>query len=130
MIRSKYIAPFNNPPRDLDDVSLTIPDQALSVRQILERYAVGATLDASHYVGSFDNDADFDDFTPSESPDFDLADIQGERDALARMHVARESGQSEEESGVPSDKDTRDLSDKETRDSSKEAPTGREKPAT
>lgn len=84
-MRKKYIDPANIPPRKLDSTSITIPDQALSVRQILERYAVGSNVDASLHEGSFDNDADFDDFAPSESPDFDLADIQQERELLLAL---------------------------------------------
>ena len=126
MIRCKYIAPYNIPPRVLDDVSLTIPDQALSVRQILERYAVGASIDASQHIGSFDDNADFDDFAPTESPDFDLADIQTERDALDGMRDARREQTSPL---VPAD-ESKETTSADPETPPENAPSGREKPAT
>ena len=45
---------YNNVP------SSTVPDQSLTIKEILERYSVGAPLDISSRDGIYNEDADFD----------------------------------------------------------------------
>jgi len=54
-------------------VSLTVPDQSLTVREILVRFANHQPVDGdrSYYYDGYDS---FDDADPTASPDFDLAD--------------------------------------------------------
>lgn len=59
--------------------SLTVPDQTLSVRELLERFTTGLLTPQSVWHEDVGDDfSDLDNPNPADSPDFDLTD----RDAL------------------------------------------------
>ncbi|QCS36964.1 hypothetical protein [Tortoise microvirus 35] len=55
--------------------SLTVPDESLTVSELLDRYAKGQPLGVPYYEPRYpDNEPDFDDFDPTEYGNYDLAD--------------------------------------------------------
>lgn len=59
----------------VDDVIVTIPDDSLTIQEILTRFSVDGWTSAMRggsYTGSSGDD--FNDYDPSEDPGFDLAD--------------------------------------------------------
>lgn len=68
-IERKTVGEINKEP------SLTVPNQSLSVRDILQRYTMGAMIpEVSHSV-YYDGEEDFDAVDPRLDRDFDLSDI-------------------------------------------------------
>lgn len=92
---------------------VTVPDQSLTVREILDRYTSGLNPEMYEYEdeGSFDPANEFD-MDPTEDRDFDLSDYQFYRDYYERENaqsssktgeIAKESTQPvESTSGEPS----------------------------
>lgn len=71
--------------------SKTTPDQSLTVKEMIYRYANGMPLDIAQRVGLFD-DLDDDDFTvhPANMQNLDLSDvIEMHRDASERINQLR-----------------------------------------
>lgn len=60
-----------------DEASETIPDQSLTIEEILMKFAQGETvhLGSTFYYESNDESASFDDIDPTKDPAFDLADV-------------------------------------------------------
>lgn len=62
-----------------DEPSMTVPDQALSIKELYERYALGRPLDVHEYNGTYEFDLndpdDFDVDLRHEAPDYDLTDL-------------------------------------------------------
>jgi hypothetical protein len=71
---------------DYTEPSMTVPDQSLTVREILERYVRGIAPSCA-YDPLYDDreDLDFDDANPAESPDFDLSDIDSHERKLQSL---------------------------------------------
>lgn len=67
---NKKVIPFDYPP------SQTIPDQSLSINEIIDRFSRGQNLTIGHevYFDGTDDEVDFDNTEPSFSGDYDLAD--------------------------------------------------------
>jgi hypothetical protein len=60
--------------------SMTVPDQSLTVSQLLDRYTRGLAPPIAHDPLYDDReDLDFDDVNPAERPDFDLSDLTEHR---------------------------------------------------
>lgn len=53
--------------------SKTIPDEAYTVAQILERFMRGQGVDGQRVI-HYGEDEDFDDYDPTLDPDFDIVD--------------------------------------------------------
>lgn len=67
----------------VDDENIVEPSEAYTVRELVYRIACGMPVPASLLAGDYPEvDADFDDFHPTESPDFDLADYAAMQDDL------------------------------------------------
>lgn len=67
----------------VDDENIVEPSEAYTVRELVYRIACGMPVPASSLAGVYPEvDADFDDFHPTESPDFDLADYAAMQDEL------------------------------------------------
>lgn len=54
--------------------SLTVPDQSLTIEEILKRFVVGESLPIGKNVYHDGEDPDFNDYDPTLDPNFDLAD--------------------------------------------------------
>lgn len=63
--------------------SLTIPDQSMTIRQILDRSIAGSVSYETHPV-YYDNVDDFDAVDVTLSPDFDFSDYIAEKQALMK----------------------------------------------
>lgn len=89
-----------------DPVSLTVPGQAFTLDELLQRYAAGLPLtDNGCYLYDGDEDPDSLDFDDDEDlslrPDIDLVDVYEDRERLlARIDVSRRSGDLSEVSGA------------------------------
>ena len=72
-------------------VSMTIPDQSLSIQEILQMYTSGITPDVQHdgYFESENGDVSFDDYDVTRAPDVDPVDVQAEMDHLRREVSSR-----------------------------------------
>ncbi|AXH76041.1 MAG: hypothetical protein [Microviridae sp.] len=69
-------------------ISMTVPGQGYSLKDILEKFTNGMALDVQH-LGQYAENPDFDNIDPTLSPDFDLSDmseIQSEQQARAEQH--------------------------------------------
>ena len=67
----------------VNDENIVEPSEAYTVRELVYRIACGMPVPASSLAGDYPEvDADFDDFHPTESPDFDLADYAAMQDDL------------------------------------------------
>lgn len=95
-----------------DKPSKTVPDQTLSVRELLERFTTGLLTPQSVWRDDVGDDfSDLDNPNPSDSPDFDLVDKAQLRDnaetALAQMQtqaaVRQRRGAKKEEEQTPSE---------------------------
>jgi hypothetical protein len=63
--------------------SMTVPDQSLTVAEILDRYTRGIAPPCAHTPIYDDrDDLGFDDVNPVDRPDFDLSDIDANRRQL------------------------------------------------
>lgn len=68
--------------------SKTVPNEALSIAEILQRFTQG--YEAPRKQSYYSNTEDFEDIDPTRSPDFDLADAHEEMTALnARIRRAQ-----------------------------------------
>ncbi|KAA6326487.1 hypothetical protein EZS27_024412 [termite gut metagenome] len=79
---SRCCEPVSNSP------SLTIPDQALSVQELLFRYTAGTLSSISKIPHYQDGDISFDDFDPTSDPAFDLVDAQEIKESLEAQFAA------------------------------------------
>lgn len=79
------------------DLSLTIPDQAMSIRQILADYTIGRDNNVLARNPQFSNTDDFDNVDPTADPSFDLADMTELQEQIElnriRANEARAKGQ-------------------------------------
>lgn len=74
----------------VDDENIVEPSEAYTVRELVYRIACGMPVPASSLAGDYPEvDADFDDFHPTESPDFDLADYAAMQDDLQARYEHR-----------------------------------------
>lgn len=77
----EFRTPFNGlcpDPGEFNSLpSLTVPDESLTVRELFERYAIGAPLGVSSYSPVYPDgdDPGFDDYDPLESGAVDLVDF-------------------------------------------------------
>lgn len=71
-----------------DVLSLTVPDQSLTVREIVTRFVNGQPVTGSHSV-YYDNVDDFDVIDPTLDPSFDLADATAIANQLAESSARR-----------------------------------------
>lgn len=83
---------------------VTVPDQSLTVREILERYTSGVNPEIHEYEdeGLFDPNHEFD-MDPTEDRDFDLSDYQFYKDYYERhaSSASLEAGEIKEEPAQP-----------------------------
>lgn len=79
---------------ECDPVSLTIPDESKTVRQLLEDYSKGKHLGISSRDGLYDDDADFDDYNYLEDGNTDLVDIM---EAASSAHYVVEKARNAKE---------------------------------
>nr|QJB19970.1 MAG: hypothetical protein [Microvirus sp.] len=79
----------------VDKVSMTVPDQAMTIKQILEKYTNGINPNVSRQVGYHDGEPTFDDIDPTRDPEFDLADITIHKDELEKKISLQEQRESE-----------------------------------
>lgn len=79
------------------DDSLTIPDQAMSIRQILADYTIGRDNNVLARNPQYSNTDDFDNIDPTSDPSFDLADMTELQEQIElnriRANEARAKGQ-------------------------------------
>lgn len=66
--------PANWPGEINEEPSLTVPDQAYTVQELLEKFTSGGIPPVS-LPGQYDDDPSFDDIDPTRLGDFDLADL-------------------------------------------------------
>lgn len=106
-------------------LSMTVPDQNLSIRDILERYARGNEMPIGH-SGHYDGeDVSFDDIDPTLDPAFDLADYSAEIGNLKQKAAEREA----EREQIRADKERSDAEAQKAIDKAKkEAATASKKP--
>lgn len=108
IILSKYHLPttITEPHWTSEKPSLTVPDQTLSVRELLERFTTGLLTPQSVWHEDVGDDfSDLDNPNPADSPDFDLTDRDALREsasqAAERLSLAdgrqRRSAKSEKE---------------------------------
>lgn len=64
--------PSDNPGELTTKKSVTVPDQSLTVEEILDLYARGIGIDSIYHEGSGLDDPSFDDLDPTQRPDFDI----------------------------------------------------------
>lgn len=69
---------------ECDEVSMAVPDQTFTVRQLFERMASGMSLDDSGIIRPiyYDDNEDIDNPDPTKNPAFDLADYSEQIDFL------------------------------------------------
>lgn len=69
---------------ECDEVSMAVPDQTYTVRQLFERMASGLSLDDSGIIRPiyYDDNEDIDNPDPTQNPAFDLADYSEQVDLL------------------------------------------------
>lgn len=94
-----------------DEPSLTVPDQSLTVREILDRFTKGIPVDIGMQDNSLEYDGDdpsFDDVNPFLDPAFDLSDLTDMELERVRLLAEQEQAQrTQEASAVASnEKDT------------------------
>lgn len=94
-----------------DTSSLTIPDQSLTVREILDRYTRGIPMDISmedNDLGYDGDDPSFDDVNPFLDPAFDLSDLTDMELERVRLLAEQEQAQRTQEAAAPvsNEKDT------------------------
>lgn len=66
---------FSNPYEvQSDTVSLTVPNQSMTVREIVERFVRGQDIDSISHDVYYDGLEDYDRADPTLRPDFDLSD--------------------------------------------------------
>lgn len=107
-VAPKFRTPFNFNPEDMvnyeivDESSQTVPDDSLSVRQLINNFIKGIPIPDGyneHYAGQ----NDFDDLPSNRDPNFDLSDIteaQRNREAVARellLQTAQQQGRKSDE---------------------------------
>lgn len=100
----------------IDEISETIPGQALSVSEVLYKFTNGTLGNIAlpiHY--DFDDEVDvdddvFDSFDPTLSPDFDLSDAE----AYLRIIERKKELESSKNAPKASDESTQQISDETT----------------
>jgi hypothetical protein len=65
--------------------SMTVPDQAISVSELLARYTRGIAPSCAR-ESYWDDNPEFDNVDPSEAPDFDLSDVAANASRVATLH--------------------------------------------
>lgn len=65
-VKKRYVKPSDQP-------SLTVPDQALTIRQIFDLFRAGKAISDQQPI--YYSGGDFDDFDETKAPDFDLSDV-------------------------------------------------------
>lgn len=94
----EFRTPYNFKLEDRDcetitDPSMTVPDMSYTIPELFARFAAGRSVpvfDKGYYSGV---DPDLDDFDPTESGDFDLADYterQAYLDYLAKKDIKKD----------------------------------------
>lgn len=84
----------------VEGVSVAVPDQTYSVKDLFQRMARGLPLDdrCRAVPTYYDDDPDIDNPDPTQRPDFDLVDyqeeMQGLHDSVSSRHVVSDDGQS------------------------------------
>lgn len=86
--------------------SETVPNQAFTVTEVLQKFQAGTLPNISKKI-YFEENADFDNINPTESPDFDLADATILKDQLLYNHTKRVA-EAEEEKQKLSDQQKND----------------------
>ena len=81
--------------------SMTIPDQSMSIEEIVNRFASGEPISVGHdvYYETDEVHASFDDYDPTADGSFDLADASAMQADLAARREARRVGGSNDEGG-------------------------------
>ena len=116
----QFITPFNYYEQTSDEVlyefndepSLTVPDQSLTIEQILIKFAHGESLNlgSSYYYETDDANASFSDLDASRSEGFDLADASMLQASLERnkqrAREEEEERQRQAKQGAKSEKGT------------------------
>jgi hypothetical protein len=88
--------------------SMTVPDQAISVSELLARYTRGIAPSCAREA-YWDDNPEFDNVDPSESPDFDLSDVAANASRVATLHdklVAEEISRRKSEKALKKLKET------------------------
>lgn len=86
----------------LDAVSLTEPSQSLTIKDIISRMAMGY-IEPSYDPGSFDGDPRFEDLSPLDEPNFDLADADDLRQSYKQEQYRRSQLKPREQELPPTD---------------------------
>lgn len=116
----QFITPFNYYEQTSDEVlyefndepSMTVPDQSLTIEQILIKFAHGEPLNlgSSYYYETDDVNASFDDLDVTRSDGFDLADASMQQASLERnkqrASEEEEERQRQAQQGAKSEKET------------------------
>nr|QJB21679.1 MAG: hypothetical protein [Microvirus sp.] len=92
--------------------SMTVSNQSLSVRDIIERFTVGALLPQHHRPSYYDGLDDFDADDDTLRPDFDLSDVTMQSEEIKaaleaeriRKKEERSNSKQSEESDEPDEK--------------------------
>lgn len=97
----------------MDQESMTIPNQSYSVREILQRFQAGTLANISKpiYYELEDDSDDFDNVDITQSPDFDLVDAEN---YLHAINSKLSEDETEREHSVDSSEDTHDNKKDET----------------
>lgn len=72
-------------------ISLTVPEQSLTIREIFERFRRGAPLDVASYPPESGDDEDWTDYDPTFDGSSDIVDVWSEHFALQDRKVRREA---------------------------------------
>lgn len=73
-----------------DKVSVTVPNEAVTVRQLFERMGQGVSTDRVKQPTGYVDEPDHDDPDLEKLKDYDLADLQEHRERLADTMVQKE----------------------------------------
>lgn len=87
-----------------NEPSMTVPDQSLTVKEILERYTQGIPMDISMQDNDLEYDGDdpsFDDVNPFLDPAFDLSDLTDMELERVRLLAEQEQAQRTQEAAAP-----------------------------
>lgn len=121
MIYSKYNLPQSiiTPGWCSDLPSMTVPDQTLSVRELLERFTTGLLTPQSVWHDDVGDDfSDLDNPNPADAPDFDLVDRDALRDVAAQASAILQQAASRQrrKSEVKEAKESSDAKRSETKE--------------
>lgn len=75
-------------------VSLTVPDQSMTIQEILRRFATGQTIGVGKQI-YYDDLDDFDQIDPTLDPNFDLSDVSLIRNEIKEREIEAQAKRDE-----------------------------------